>query len=415
MSGEYGPRHPVILHIEAEKENIRRKIQIEIGNIIATHQNELSLSIHRQAVLSESLREAEKQSASMNQDKIELRQLEREAVANRELYQAFLKRLKETGDQVDLVTPDVKLLSLASAPKTPSYPKPKLWLFTGFTSSVLLGILISFLMDNVSRTFHTEEQVSRKLDAISLGRVPLVSYSGRGLNKLYEYILERPLSFYADAIRSIHKSISYFSKEGEGQKTILITSSLPNEGKSTLASSLAFSSARSGLKTVLIDGDLRHPSIAVDTDRLPEFDLVDYLEGEASIREVIYEADCEPNMDFIPIKKSRETSFESIESNNFKKLLLELKNHYERIIIDAPPVFLTDTRTAASYVDFVIFAVQWNRTKINIAQQGVNILRKCSDADLGIVLTRFDLKKYVKLGYDDIDSQYEKYKKYYVN
>jgi polysaccharide biosynthesis transport protein len=413
LSKEFGPLHPIMLEVAAEKENLASKIDLEVGNILANLENEVAVARSREQALAEALGEAKDRSAVTNRAEIELRQLERESEANRSLYESFLTRLKQLEEQLDLVRPDAKVVSLAAVPQNPSFPKPKAMIVIGFTSSVMLGVLMAMLRERLDTAFHTGRQLHEVLGVTSFGLVPAIR-RGKGQPRPHRYLLEKPLSAYADAIRSVQKSVELSGPDGRSQ-IILVTSTLPGEGKTTLALSLAASAARSGRKTVVLDVDLRHPSVAREIGQPFGPGLVEFLTGEATADEIIHVAEFHGNLHFIPVRGLTSSPVDLLESREMATLLTALRTRYHYVFLDGPPALVTDARAAASLADTVLYAVRWNKTKAEVASHGLEALAGNRISVAGLVLTQVNLAQQARYGYGNVASYYGEYKKYCVD
>ena len=403
----------MISKLAAEKDNLARKVDLEVANIVASLENEVAVARTRVQALTKALEEAKERSAATSQAAIALRQLDREAQANRSLYEAFLKRLKEIEEQLHLVRPDAKVVSAAEIPQAPSFPKPKFMIGIGFTSSVILGVLLAFLRERLDSVFHTGRQLHQVLGVPSFGLVPSIRLSNRR-PRPHLYLLEKPLSAYADAIRSVQKSLELCRTDRRSQ-VVLVTSTLPREGKTTLTLSLAASVARSGRKVIVVDVDLRNPSIAREINQPCGPGLVEFLSGEASADEVIHTADFQTNLHFIPVTSLTPRPVDLLESRQMATLLAGLRVKYEVVFLDGPPALVTDTRAAALLADTILYAVQWNKTKAEIASHGMEALAGSHVSVTGLVLTQVDVALHAKYGYGDLPSYYKKYRKYYVD
>lgn len=413
LSREYGERHPRMVQLRAERSDLAGKIEEEIQNIISNLENELVLARSREEALAQGLQEAKERSTEVERAGVELRQLEREAEANRSLYQTFLTRLKQTEQQQGILQSDAQVISTALVPLEPSFPRPKLMIGAGFTGSLMLGGLLAFLVEFLDRSLRTGRQLEDAIGVATMGHVP--STRRRKRQKLHEYLLEKPLSAYAEAIMSVRKAVQ-LSGNGRAPQVILITSTLPGEGKTTLAVSLAASAARSGLKTVVVDLDLRHPSVAREMRATPSADLIEFLVGGATLGDIIYTDPVERNLHFVPVKNLTSSPVDLLESRRMASLMVELRRTYDYIVLDtAPALGITDAKIAASLADAVLLAVRWEKTTQELVLHGVQALAAGRITVDGAVLTRVNFKRHAKYAYGDFAQYYNQYKQYYVN
>ena len=255
---EFGSNHPRILEIEAEKRRLEQKTRLEMEKIVSVLTNELGIARERSRDLRSRLAEAKDTLGTRNQAEVELAELEREAQANRDLYTRFLNRLKFLSEEQELIGSNARVVSRAVPPHEPTFPQPSVIFVAGFVASVLSGGLIALVREGLERGLRHARQVEQTLGLPTLGMVPTLKKSDI---KPYRYLHEKPLSGYAESLRNVQVALQY-GWVSKRPQIILVTSSLPNEGKTTLAMSLATSIAESGLSTLLIDLDFRNPASA---------------------------------------------------------------------------------------------------------------------------------------------------------
>jgi len=412
---EFGPNHPRIVEFEAEKRRLEEKSTEELEKIFAMLSNELQITKDQTRSLRNQLVAAKGQLGVRNKAEVELAELEREAQANRDLYTRFLDRLKFLQEEHGLIDSGARIVSRAVSPKDPTFPQPSVIFVAGFVASVLSGGLIALIREGLERGLRHARQVEQTLGVPTLGMVPQLKNPTKN-QKLHRYLHEKPLSGYAESVRNIHIALQY-GWVSKRPQIILVTSSLPDEGKTTLALSLATSLAENGTSTLLIDLDFRNPSIGGQLVRVrPDISIVNYLNGNKTWEETLHNSSGIDNLAIIPGSAGITNPVNCLESPELKDFLHQVRSEYDQIILDSPPVLgISDTRVAARLADAVILAVRWGHTKIDVAQNSINTLAQHDTPVAGVVLTRMDIKKHAKFAFGDAEQHYKKYRRYYID
>lgn len=415
LSQEYGPRHPKILQLDAEQQQIEDKIQREIQNIVTAFERDLAFIETRERMLRGRLDEAKGAVAKSKRAEIQLHELEREAEANRSLYKAFLERYKKLSEQQAVLQPGVNVISSAAPPTRPSFPRPQLILVVGFAGSLVIGTLLAFVAESLETGLRSNRQVEKALKVSSLGLVPRVTKL-RSKQRLHQYLIEKPRSDYAEAVRAVQIGLQYTNVDRPPQ-IVLVTSSLPNEGKTTLALSLGTSAAASGHKTVVVDLDLRHPSVRRELDQPATAPgLVELITGEATLEDVTHVDPALPDLHVITVRRNPANPLDLLASQKMASLMTQLRARYKYIVLDAPPLLgISDTRVAVYLADAVLFVVRWGKTKAEVAQNGMAALTECRAPVAGAVLTQVNMKRHARRAYGDAVEYYDRYKQYYIN
>ena len=409
----YGEKHPKIQNLVAEKANLQKKIAVEVDRIIKNLGNEVRIIESRVAETEQQMGDL----ASLNDEEralqVELRELEREVESSRQLYESFLQRFKETREQQQIVESDVRVISKAAPPEQPSSPGAEIFAGVGFVASLMFGSLLALLLERLDNGLRGTRQVEEELGIPALGLVPTVNALKRGEHP-HQYLIRKPLSAYSEALRAIYTSLK-LSDVDNPPKVIMVTSALPQEGKTTLSLSLATFAARSSQKVLLMDLDLRHPSVHRDLPLEPSTGFVELISGEKELEEVILNEQ-ETGLDILPIKRQTANPTDLLSSRKMRRLIADLKSRYDFIVIDSAPLLgVTDSKIIALLADKVIFATQWEKTKIEAAQNGLVHLHEIGAPIAGSVLTQVNVKKHAYYGYGDVGQYYGKYQKYYVN
>jgi capsular exopolysaccharide synthesis family protein len=231
----------------------------------------------------------------------------------------------------------------------------------------------------------------------------------------HQYPARKPRSAYAEAIRAVHVSLQ-FAQLDRPPRVVLVTSSLPGEGKTTLALSLAASAAAAGHQTIIIDLDLRHPSVRPAAGQpLTAPGIVELVTGDAKLEDVVYRDPVQPNLDMITVRRNPINPCDVLASKQLAQLIAKLRSKYKLVVLDMPPILgITDAKIAMHLADAVLFVVRWGRTKTEVAENGIAALRDCRAPVAGAVLTQVDLGAHAKGAYGDAATYYGNYKRYYL-
>ncbi|HEX2525913.1 MAG TPA: polysaccharide biosynthesis tyrosine autokinase [Geminicoccus sp.] len=410
---QFGARHPLIQQIATEKQQLYGKISAEVSRIISNLGNEVQVIGTKVATLEQELDRAKGTTVKDRDAEIKLRELQRQADASRALYEQFLQRSKETREQEALIEPDAKIISVAAPPNFPSTPGPRLFGMVGFAGSLVAGSLLSLLLERRDRGLRSSRQVERLLGMQPLALVPRLDRLKRN-QKPHQYLMAKPLSAYTESIRSVLTTLKLSSIDNP-PKVILVTSSLPQEGKSTFVASLAAFAARSQKKVILVDLDLRHPSVARELGRPVAAGIVEFMVGDRTLDEVV-QHDPATGLDFLPVKRQTANPTDLLDSQKMRLLIETLRQTYDYVFLDCAPVMsVTDSRVAALLADRIVFCVRWSKTPQDAVTLSFETLRQTNVPIGGVVVTQVDVKKHAQYGYGDVAQYYGKYQDYYVN
>jgi polysaccharide biosynthesis transport protein len=229
---------------------------------------------------------------------------------------------------------------------------------------------------------------------------------------LLRYVIGAPFSQFAEALRSVKVAID-LSRAGRDNKIIGVTSSIPNEGKSTLAANLAELIAHSGARVILVDADLRNPSLSRHLARDPKVGFVDVIDGRADLGDAIWQ-DNESKLEFLPFaadsSKLMHTS-ELLSSERCRDFIARLRDVYDYVIVDLAPLApVVDTRATSSFIDSYIYLVEWGRTEVDVVEHNLSVAREVYDRVLGVVMNKANMHALKR--YEHYRSNYY-YKKYY--
>ena len=413
LAVEYGPKHPRMLQINAELDDINRRIDDEMSKVLVTLENEVERARLREQSLAESLAELESESGFQNQDAIQLRTLEREAAANRALFENFLGRFKETSSTEGMETADARVLSTAEVPRGPSAPNRQrlllMYVMLGFGGACALVLGLQFLNPGM----HSPEQVEHALRTHVLGMIPKLP----GRVAPHEYAVEKPNSGYMEALNSLRVALQ-LSDPDKQRKVLQVTSSVPEEGKSSLVLTLAIAMIRSGASVLVVDGDLRRSTIekrlGLEREGPGLTDMV--LSEGGRLEEFVVQHEA-TGIDFMRTGDARFANATDIfSSRRMRAIIDQMKNTYDFVLFDTPPVMaVADARVIGGVVDGTLFVVRWDKTPKKVARAALALLHKGGTEVAGAVLQQVDLKRYGRFGYGESGYYYHygRYGKYY--
>jgi len=335
---------------------------------------------------------------SISRKGVRLRELQRQVESDRQLYDIFLKRMKESSQAVDYKKANARILDAALVPKVPFKPNKKRFIILAFVGGLFMGLLLAFLSESLNRTIKSTEEVESKLGQSNLGILPLMG-GGKKKSLAAFQILDSKETGFSEAIRTIRTGL-VLSNLDNPHKVILVTSSVPGEGKTTVSTNLAAAMAKME-KTLLIGADLRRPSLTRSCN-LPvgTAGLSEVVAGEASFKDCIH-LHKETGLHILPGGLVPPNPLELLSSERFKRMLEVLEKSYDRIVIDSPPVqAVSDALVLSSYAKAVVYVVEADSTHEKVVRKGIQRLIEYNAPIAGIVLNKVDLKKAEKYGYE---------------
>lgn len=405
----YGERHPRMLGIRADLNDLRGKIAAEVDKIAASVGNEVEVAAAGVRSLERELDSLRRQTNVAGEAEVRLRELERQADASRGLYEAFLTRFKREAEQERMQRANARIVSPAAIPVAPSYPPTRFMLSVAALMSLVLGVGIVFILDRLDNAIRSADEAEELTGLPTLAMIPLQRNRS---DVLVEEVLQRPRSPLADGVRSLRTALD--RGEGpEGVRVVLVTSSVPKEGKTFVSLCLALLFSKIDGRVLLIDGDVHRPrlhsAIGVDGER----GLAQVLTGEAPFEEVVQHG-IGGGLDFLPAGRYPHLS-ELIKGPQVEALIADLSTRYDRIIIDSPPVLaVADTRVLARLADRVVYLVKWNATPRDAVRNGMKLLRGAGATVFGVALSQVNQRKHARYGYGDYGQYYGRYRDYYA-
>ncbi len=347
-------------------------------------------------VLTTSLADFEARVQQQNSDLITLQQLTREAEASRLLYEHFLARLKETSAQQGIQQADSRVLSHAVIPVVPSEPRKSRILVLYGVLGLMAGAALVLIRETLSDSFREAQSLEASTGYAVIGEIPRIPPRKR--KAVLSYFAEKPTSAAAEAVRNLRTSV-LLSNIDSPPRVIMVSSSIPGEGKTTVSLSLAHNLAEMGRRVLLIEGDVRRRVMSGYFDVKPEGGMISVLTGQRGFSQTVVH-DKKVGIDVLFGEETKANAADIFASARFAELVAEARKHYDHVIIDTPPVLVVpDARIIAQHVDAGIFVVRWDSTSRKLVSEALGMFESVNVQISGLVLNNIDLRGMKRYGY----------------
>lgn len=397
LLSKYGDRHPELTRIRNELREMDRQIQAEVERVVVNLKNELEVAESRAGSLEAALASASGRSGTDNRHAVALRELERVAASDRELYESFLARARLAQEEASINIAEARIISPAHIPDNPTYPRKKLSAMLGLIFGLGAGVCGAAIMEVSRRGFLAEAALEEALHLPVLASLPKVDAWKRNNSYVVDDLASRQWWRYNAAIDSMGIGADAVSSFEGNASLIHVTSALPGEGKTTLAISLAVAAAASGHRVILIDGDLHRSAMTKAFGLTDKVGLVDVLGFAADPGEAIH-LNAKTGVQVIPAGARSKLQAALLGSHRMRSLLLHLQSMFDVVIIDSPPVAVAiDAEIISSLAEQVILAVRWNHTGRETIERAVRKL-KAKEGKINIVLTMVDEQQLPRYG-----------------
>jgi len=399
LKKRYGPKHPKFIAAESKADSARMSYQRRVQQIVEGFKEQYEQALSDQRQVERSIESSKLEIQDINRKNYELSQLQRAVQTNHQLYDMFFQRFQET-NQTDFAAANARFVDLAMQPYEPVKPKKMLIVALAGVLSVMVGVMLAFLRAALDNTIRVAEEMEEKLNQSVLGVVPLEKKVAKGQSGANLY-LAKGHNLFAEAIRSLRTSVVLAGLD-KPHKVIVVTSSVPGEGKTTVSSNLALALGQME-KVLLIDADMRRPSLATEFG-MPKGSegLAELVAGTADLESVTRHLEGQ-SIDLITAGAVPSNALDLLSSRRFESTLLVLREKYDRIIIDsAPTQAVSDSMVLAQKADALIYVVKSDSTPASIAANGLQRLAGVGAPIIGAVLNQFDADmaaKYSGYGY----------------
>ncbi|MGM0813756.1 GumC family protein [Thioalkalivibrio sp.] len=416
LSEQYTDSFPMMAERGREVEALREEVSAEQARVVGSISGRLESLRAEEASLEGAIERREEQLMALSERSVQYNILRREYETNRELHDALLQRMKEVGVAAGVQKSNISVIDEASVPGGAFRPVLQKNLAIASMLGLMIGIGLALLLEFLDSTIRRTEDIERLVDRPVLGLIPLVRARGKRANAtkgrpdraLSHYSVTQPKSAVSEAFRSLRTSLMFSTPDGM-PGVLLFTSSSQGEGKSTSAINLATVLAQNGASVLLIDADLRRPTLHRDFGIPRAPGLTDSISqvsrGQQPEHPLIHGTDLE-GLSVMPAGHATPSPAELLSSRQLAKVINDCRRIFDHVIVDAPPILgLADAVVASRMVDGVVLVAAAGQTGKENFRVSVQRLRQVQAPLIGVVLNRVDLES----------PEYSYYSAYYYN
>ena len=403
MNTQFGSAYPKLAQLNNQLKEVDSQIQGETKKAVSRLHEEYAAAVQREGMLRSALDQQKAEANKLNESAIEYSLLKRDVDTNRTLYEGLLEKLKEAGVTAGLRSNNFRIVDVARVPTAPSEPNIPRNLAFALALGLTTGIGLAFVLEGMDNTVRTPDQAQMISGLPSLGMIPLGSRTRAEFPNIKRMALassreavelvtqERPKSQMAESYRALRTSLLLTSLGGP-PKVILITSALPEEGKTTTSINSAIVLAQRGTRVLLIDADLRRPSIHKTLGMGPRAGLSNLLTGSATMQQTIVRSSILPNLFILPAGTPPPNPAELLASSNMKEVLDQLREQYDHIVIDTPPTLsVTDAVIMSTRADRVVLVIRSGQTTKQALRRARDTLMQVNARVCGVLMNAVNL------------------------
>jgi len=402
LNTQFGPSYPKVAQLNNQLTEIDTQTQAELRKVSSRLRGDYMASLQREQMLREAMEKQKTEANKLNESAIEYSLLKRDLETNRTLYEGLLEKLKEAGVAAGLRSNNFRLVDAARKPTAPTEPNIPRNLSFALALGLTAGVGLAFVLEALDNTVCTPEQAQAISALPSLGVIPLGSLIGEvGAPRLavatskeaVELVTQaRPQSQMAESYRALRTSLLLTSL-GTPPKVILVTSALPQEGKTTTSMNTAIVLAQKGSRVLIIDADLRRPSVHKALGMGPRTGLSNVLTGSAQLHQAIVHSTVIPSLHVLTAGTPPPNPAELLASTNMRDVLNELREQYDHIVIDTPPTLsVTDAVLMSTSADSVVLVIRSGQTTRQALRRARDLLVRVNARIAGVLLNAADLK-----------------------
>lgn len=402
---QFGASYPRVIELKNQLKQVKASIAIEEKRLLSRVHDEYLATVQREKLLTSAFNQQKLQANQLNESAIEYTALKRDADSNRQLYQSLLQRLKEASVTAGLRSSNIRVVDVARVPIVPAKPDVPRNIALGFLLGLVGGIALAFLQESLDTTVTNLDELGTITPLPALGVIPLqlISNGKRRYLKSPLTLADkselsgpithmRPKSEAAESYRALRTSI-LLSSFGAPPKVILITSALPQEGKTTVSTNSAMVLAQKGSRVLLVDADLRRPGVGKAVGIKNSGGLSTVLSGMEKVENALVPFPELPNLQILPAGPIPPNPVELLGSAVMKDYLARWRNEFDHIIIDSPPCLsVTDAVVLSVDADRVILVARAGQTPKAALRRASELLTQVNAVVMGIVLNAFNMR-----------------------
>ncbi len=390
LGEKLGEKHPSMVKLTSAIESAKAKLDLEIGKVVRSVQNEYLAAVTQEQSLTTALNAQKVDAQSQNRKGIDLASLQRDVTTNRELYAGLLQRSKETGISSELTAANVRIVDPAEVPRSPVLPQRQRDLMVGFIAACVLAVGAALGLNALDNRLKTPEELTAHLGLPCLGLVPMINDRKRDKAPLLEH--DVPANF-GEAFKALRTNVLFASAD-EGPRSLVVTSTIPGEGKTVVATNLAISLAQAGQRVLLIDADMRRPKAHDLLEQSQEPGLSNLIVGNTKASDAVRPTSVR-GLWVLPAGRLPPNPAELLGSTRFRDFLVTLRDHFDWVILDSPPVMaVTDASVVAHLADGVVFVVGAEMANRGAARTAVHQIQTANGKVVGAVLNLVNLKQH---------------------
>jgi succinoglycan biosynthesis transport protein ExoP len=421
LSTQFGPSYPKVAQLNNQMKEIDAQILLETRKVAGKIRGQYMAALQRETMLHDALERQKQEANKLNESAIQYSILKRDLESYRQLYEGLMEKMKQAGVSAGLKSNNFRIVDVARVPTAPIEPNIPRNLLFAFMLGLTSGVGLAFLLEGLDNTVRTTEQAQMISGLPPLGMIPMGSRSAREgadskrlviatSKEAVELVTQvRPQSQMAESYRALRTSL-LLSNLGAPPKVIMITSALPQEGKTTTSINCAVVLAQKGIRVLLIDADLRRPSIHKTLGMGPRSGLSNVLTGSATLQQTITRSPVLPNLFILPAGTPPPNPAELLASANMRDVLEELRSQYDHIVVDTPPTLsVTDAVVLSPRADAIVLVIRSGQTTKHALRRSRDVLLQVNAKVSGVLLNAVDLTSPDYYYYYEYKSKYSRY------